>query len=105
MRLNVCFNEMAPFGPFAVFIKGRSTYGRMAKIEVNPQEEMANPQDMKEFAVKRHGSLKISCIFVLCVECSRRHSYLSRIVRLCMGSATVAGTGRDSVLQVYVLLS
>ena len=28
MRLNVCFNEMAPFGPFAAFIKGCSTYER-----------------------------------------------------------------------------
>ena len=27
----------------------------MAKMEVGPQEEMASPQDMKVFAVERHG--------------------------------------------------
>ena len=27
----------------------------MAKIQVGPQEEIANPQDMKVFAVERHG--------------------------------------------------
>ena len=44
----------------------------MAEIEVSPQEEMANPQGMKVFL----GFLKISCIFLLCVECNRRHLYL-----------------------------
>ena len=52
MRLNVCFNEMALFGLFAALIKGCSSYGRM---EVSPQEEMANPQGVKVFAVKRPG--------------------------------------------------
>ena len=28
MRLNVCFNEMALFGPFVALIKGCSSYGR-----------------------------------------------------------------------------
>ena len=28
MRLNVCFNEMALFGPFAALIKGCRSYGR-----------------------------------------------------------------------------
>ena len=28
---------------------------RMTKIEVSPQEEMANPQGMKMFAVEKHG--------------------------------------------------
>ena len=56
----------------------------MADMEVIPQEEMANPQRMKVFAVERPGLdfLKISCIFLLCVECNRRHSYLLRICRL-----------------------
>ena len=27
----------------------------MAKMEVSPEEEMANPQGMKVFAVERHG--------------------------------------------------
>ena len=43
------FNEMAPFGPCAAFIKG---------FEVSPQEEMANLQGMKVFAVERHGLLE-----------------------------------------------
>ena len=45
MRLNVCFNEMALFGPFAA----------MAEMEVSPQEKMANPQGMRVFAVERPG--------------------------------------------------
>ena len=56
-------------------------------MEVGPQEEMANPQDMKVFAV---GFLKISRPFVLCVECNGRHSYLRRILPF---SVTGAGTG------------
>ena len=49
----------------------------MAEMEVSPQEEMANPQGMEVFAVERDpGFLKISCLFLLCVECIRRHSYL-----------------------------
>ena len=28
MRFNVCFNEMAPFGPLSAFLKGCSSYGR-----------------------------------------------------------------------------
>ena len=52
MRLNVCFNEIALFEPFAALIKGRTA---MAEMEVIPQEEMANPQGMKVFAVERPG--------------------------------------------------
>ena len=52
----------------------------MAEMEVSPQEEMANPQGMKVFAVVTDlGFLKISCIFLLCVECNRHHSYLLQI--------------------------
>ena len=49
MRLNVCFNEMTPFGLFAALIAA------MVEMEVSPQEEMANPQGMKVFAVERPG--------------------------------------------------
>ena len=52
MRLNVCFNEMALFGPFAAIIKGVAV---MAEMEVSPQKDMANPQGMKVFAVERPG--------------------------------------------------
>ena len=44
---------MAPFGPFAALIKGAVAV--MAEMEVSPQEEMANPQEIKVFAVERHG--------------------------------------------------
>ena len=53
----------------------------MAYMEVSPQKEMANPQDMKVFAVERHV-LPEDFLFSCCVECNRRHSYLRRIVRL-----------------------
>ena len=52
MRLNDCFNEMAPFGPFAALIKAVAV---MAEMGVSPQEQMSNPQGMKVFAVERHG--------------------------------------------------
>ena len=58
------------------------TVAAMAEMEVNPQEEMANPQGMKVYAVEKPGLLKISCFFLLCVECNRRHSHLLRICRL-----------------------
>ena len=49
------------------------------------------------------GFLRISCLFMVFVEVNRRHSYAESCD--CLGSATVAGTGRDSVFQVCVLLS
>ena len=55
----------------------------MAEMEVSPQEEMANPQGMKVFAVEKLGLPEDLCLFLLCVECNhRRHSYLCRIGRL-----------------------
>ena len=54
----------------------------MAEMEVSPQEEMANPQGMKVSPVRDLGILKISCLFLFCVECNRRHSYLLRICLL-----------------------
>ena len=36
MRLNVCFNEMTPFGPFAAFIKGCSTHDKDGRDEGEP---------------------------------------------------------------------
>ena len=56
MRLNVYFNEMAPFGPFEAFIKGCvALMTGMAEMLVSSQEEMVNRQGMKMFAVERHG--------------------------------------------------
>ena len=79
----------------------------MAEIEVSPQEEMADPQGIKVFAVPLRdlGLLKISCLFLLCVEGNRRHSCLLRICRLLGSATTVVGTGGDTVFEVRVLLS
>ena len=76
----------------------------LAEMEVSPQEEMANPQGMKVFAVERPGLPEDFVLFLLCVECNRRHSYLLRIADR-LGSATVVDTGGDTVLEVRVLLS
>ena len=76
----------------------------MAEMEVSPQEAMANPQGMKVFAVERHGLPEDFVFFpALCgvqwspLVCAESAD--------CLGSATVIGTGKVSVLQVYVLLS
>ena len=76
----------------------------MVKMEVSPQEEMANPQGMKVFAVERPGLPEDFVSFP---------AVWSAIVatRICsesadrLGSATVVDTGGDSVLEVRVLLS
>ena len=52
MRLNVCFNEMALFGPFAALSRAIAV---MAEMEASPQGGMANSQGMKVFAVERPG--------------------------------------------------
>ena len=52
MRLNVCFNEMALFGLLQLLSKAVAA---MAEMEVSPQEEMANSQGMKRFAIERPG--------------------------------------------------
>ena len=68
----------------------------MAETEVSPQEEMANPQGMEVFAVERHGFPEdFSCIFLLYVECNRRHSYLCRIGRL--SGVRYSGRHRESL--------
>ena len=55
MRLNVCVNEMAPFGPFAAFIEGCITlFTVVAEMEVSPQGEMADPRGKEVFTVERH---------------------------------------------------
>ena len=61
---------------------------------------MANLQGMKVFAVERNGLPEDFVYFpAVCGVCNCAES------ADCLGSATVVGTGRVSVLQVYVLLS
>ena len=76
----------------------------MAEIEVSPQQGMANPQEIKVFAVERPGFPEDFVSLLLCVEYNRRHSYLLESAD-CLGSVTVVGTGGDTVLEVRVLLS
>ena len=78
MRLNVCFNEMALFGLLQLLSKAVAA---MAEMEVSPQEEMANSQGMKRFAVERPGLNEGFVSFLFCVECNRRHSYLLQVCR------------------------
>ena len=77
----------------------------MAEMEVIPQEEMANPQGMKVFAVERP---RLPEEFVsspaLCGVQSSPLVICSESA-VCSGSATVIGTGGDTVLEVRVLLS
>ena len=52
----------------------------MAEMEVSPQEEMANPQGMKVFAVERHGLPEDFVSFL--ALCGVQLTYLCRIGRL-----------------------
>ena len=76
----------------------------MAETEVSAQEEMANPQGMKVFAVERYGlpegfvSFPALCSAIVATRICAESAD-------CLGSATGVGTGRVSVLQVYVLPS
>ena len=70
----------------------------MAEMEVSPQEEMANPQGMKVFAVERPGLPEDFVSFpALCLVQSSPLVY--------SGSATVVGTGGDTMPEDRVLLS
>ena len=68
----------------------------MTEMEVSPQEEIAYPQGMKVFVVERHGLPEDFVIFLFCMECNRRHSYLCRIGRL-SGVHYYSGRQRESL--------
>ena len=74
-----------------------------AEMEVSPQQEMANPQGMKVFAVERPRLPEDFVSFpALCgVQATRICSESADR----LGPATVVDTGGDSVLEVRVLLS
>ena len=54
MRLNACRLQLKWRHLGHLKLLSRAV-GVMAEMEVNPQEEMANPQGIKVFAVERHG--------------------------------------------------
>ena len=55
MRSNVCVNEIALFGPFAVFFKGKYSLTVMAKKEVCPRDEIADPPGMAVLPIDTYG--------------------------------------------------
>ena len=75
-------------------------------MEVSPQEDMANPQGMKVFAVERHGLPEDFVSFsALCGVQLSPIVFVSNWSIVWDPLHTVVGTGRVSVVQVYVLLS
>ena len=55
MRSNVCVNEMALFGPFAAFFKAKHSLTAMAKKEVCPRDEIADPPGMAVLPIDIYG--------------------------------------------------
>ena len=56
MRSTVCVNEMALFGPFATFVKGKTySHSAMAKKEVCPRDETADPPGTAVLPIGKHG--------------------------------------------------
>ena len=96
MRLNACFNEIAPIiGPLQLLSRVVALTTGMAKREVSPQEERKLTRKMlKCWPLRDMGFLKISSLLVLCVECNRRHLYLCRIVLVSGVSYTDSGRRR-----------
>ena len=54
MRLDVCVNELTPFGPFAAIIKGKHPLTAMAQKKVCPQDERADLLGTNVLLVNRH---------------------------------------------------
>ena len=78
----------------------------MAEMEVIPQEEMANSQRMKVFAVERPGLPEDFVSFPALCGVQSSPLVICSESAVCSGSATtVVGTGGDTVLEVRVLLS
>ena len=78
----------------------------MAEMEVSPQEEMANPQGMKVFAVARPRLPEDSVYFpALRGVQSSIDTRICSESAVCSGSAIMVGTGGHTVLEVRVLLS
>ena len=71
----------------------------MAEMEVSPQEEMANPQGMKVFAVERPGLPEDFVSFPAMCGVQSSPLVFAPESAVCSGSATVVGTGGDTVLR------
>ena len=55
MRSNVCVNEIALFGPFAAFFKGKISFDSHGKKEVCPRDETADPPGMAVLPIDTCG--------------------------------------------------
>ena len=77
----------------------------MAEMEVIPQEKIANLQGMKVFAVERPGLPEDLVPFPALCGVQPSSLVICSESALCSGSATVVGTGGDTVLEVRVFLS
>ena len=57
MGLNVCVNEMAPFGPFAavLFLRANWPLTAMARKNNCLRDERGDPRGTKVFPIERHG--------------------------------------------------
>ena len=80
----------------------------MAEMGVSPQEEMANPQSMKMFTVETQKLPEDSMYFrALCrLQSSPLELFVpNRPIIWGPLQQYIVGTGKDSVLRVYVLLS
>ena len=77
----------------------------MAEMEVSPQEEMVNPQGMKEFAGERPGLPEDFVSFPALCGVQSSPPVLLRIYRSFGVRYTVVDTGGDTVLEVRVLLT
>ena len=77
----------------------------MAEMEVSPQEEMANPQGMKVFAVERPGLPEDFVSFAALCGVQSPPLVFTPNLPIVWGPLQVVDTGGDTVLEVRVLLS
>ena len=71
MRLNVCVNEIALFGPCAAIVKSKTFFDSDGSKEVCPRDEIVDPPGTTVLPIDRHVLLKVSFYFVHCVMCNR----------------------------------
>ena len=55
MRSNVCVNEMAPFGSFAAFVKGKIFFDSHGERGGCPRDEIADPPGMAVILIDIYG--------------------------------------------------
>ena len=77
----------------------------MAEMKVSSQEEMANAQGIKVFAVERHGRLEDFVYSSGLCEVQSLPLTFGPNRPIVWGPLQVVGTERVSVLQVYVLVN